>query len=607
MPAALPARQIFVSYSHHDAHWRSTLFDAYLDSTYGDCHVWSDAQLRAGEAWEAEIERRLQGCSVAVCLVSERFLTSRFIAERELPAILQRARQGTLRLVWLPLGISRDVLQSRCPELAALQGASSFNSALAAHPTECPPDALESARVLVREQLRAAIDPRGAALARLVARRYEVQRWLGEGNLAAVYKARDRVLLRDVAIKLLKDDDQRDDFMADVRDATRTSEEPNFVNIYDAGTEDVAAYCVVQHINGQTLEDVLQAPGGQDGLPVQRLRRIFLRLVGAIARAHGLGLCSGNIKPSNIVLGEDQEPYILPVGRRHSLERQRLTVRQLLQRLQAAAEAGQPARLRDQEDLAYLVPDMFNDEFDDLDPMKVDQYMLGVLAWQMATGQLPPTLPDPQSLPRDGIDAFVQLPSVRTHRPLMPQRLCDMVARMTSVDPAQRYARLSDVLAEPDLQDDLGLVIARDSYRRCARQPDFDRVFFSRFYDRFLGSCEAARPFFSRFTDRPEDWQRQHGMVKEAVLLLFAFVQQNDGQAEPNVLSRIAGSHAGMPAPLYDPFVDALVATVCGDDAAGLPPFDPACNRRESARTLARYWRNALAPGIAYLKARAGA
>jgi hypothetical protein len=94
-------------------------------------------------------------------------------------------------------------------------------------------------------------------------------------------------------------------------------------------------------------------------------------------------------------------------------------------------------------------------------------------------------------------------------------------------------------------------------------------------------------------------------MLKEAVLLLFAFAQQNDGHAEPNVLSRIAGSHGAMPASLYDPFVEALVTTVCGDEATGLPPFDPECHRRESARALARYWRGALAPGIDYLKQRA--
>ena len=605
LPAVLPTRQIFVSYSHHDAHWRGALFDTYLDSTFGDCHVWSDAQLRAGEAWADEINRRLQGCSVAVCLVSEHFLHSSFIAERELPAILQRAQQGTLRLVWLPIGITRSVLETRCPALAALQGAASFDSALAAHPNDCPPDALDRARQLIREQVRAAIDPRGADLARLVSRRYEVQRWLGEGNLAAVYKARDRVLLRDVAIKVLKDVAQRDSFMADVREATRTSEEPNFINIYDAGTEDVAPYCVVQHIPGQTLSEALRASDAQCGLPVQRLRRIFLRLVGAIARAHALGITYGNIKPSNIILSEELEPYILPVGRRHDGDRQRQAVVALLQRLQAAAAAGQPSRLSDQEDLAYLVPDPFNAEFDEVDPVKVDQYMLGVLAWHMATGQLPVTVPEPQTLLRDGLDAFAPLVPLRQYRPLMPKRLCGMVARMAALDATQRYAQLKDVLAEPDLQDDLGLVIARDSYRRCAQQPDFDSLFFTRFYTQFLAGCESARPFFNRLANQPEDWARQHRMLKEAVLLLFAFAQQNDGHAEPNVLSRIAGSHAGMPASLYDPFLSALVCTVCGDEAAGLPPFDPECSRRDSAKALARYWRAALQPGIDYLKRRA--
>ncbi|OYU28412.1 MAG: hypothetical protein CFE41_06670, partial [Burkholderiales bacterium PBB2] len=356
---------------------------------------------------------------------------------------------------------------------------------------------------------------------------------------------------------------------------------------------------------GKTLASVLREHADEGGLPVQTLRRVLLRLVTAIARAHALGITYGNIKPSNIILDEDGEPFILPVGRRRAVARQRQALRALVARLQAAKVEGRAPAASDLEDLGYLVPDHFGGQLEAADAARADQYMLGVLAWEMCTGQRPQPVAEPEAVLRDGLDAFEPLPSIATRRRLMPQRLCALVARMAAPDASLRYPQLKDVLQERDLQDDLSLVIARDSYRRCAQQPGFDGPFFERFYSTFLADCEAARPLFARF--QPEDWARQHGMLKEAVLLLLAFAQQNDGHAEPNVLSRIARSHAAMPATLYEPFVDALVRTVCGDEAAGLPPFDPECSRRDSARALARYWRSALAPGIQYLKSRARA
>ena len=75
------------------------------------------------------------------------------------------------------------------------------------------------------------------------------------------------MLARDVATNVLKDKDQRPAFMSDVHAAIRLSEEPNFVNIYDAASERVTAYCVGQHIGGQTLRARLWAAGVRRGGP----------------------------------------------------------------------------------------------------------------------------------------------------------------------------------------------------------------------------------------------------------------------------------------------------------------------------------------------------
>lgn len=593
--------EIFVSYSHHDRAWCERLFDEFVNTTFGDCRVWTDAQLRAGDQWDEEIGKRLQTSTVAVLLVSACFLRSAYIGEREYPTLLERARTAGLRLVWFPVGITREALLAERPELAEIQAGAGFDDALPARPEDCPPAALERVRSHIRQQLVAAVDPVGAELARLLDRRYELEGWLGEGNLAAVYKARDRVLSRDVAIKVVKDKDLRQRFMADVREAIRTSEEPNFINIYDVAGEEQTAYCVVQHIRGRTLaQRIHECPRG---LPVGTLRKVIVRVTTAIARAHALGVTYGNLKPSNIVLDDEDEPFILPVGRRRDAARDAARLLALVQRTAAARAAGLEPSDADLEDLAYLVPDHFGEQVEPVDPRLGDQYMLGLLAYEMATGQRPCRVADPARLLADPHGAFGELAPISSLRALCPQRVCAMVERMTARRPARRYADLAAVLDELRQLDDISVVIARDSYRRCAERADFDARFFAAFYAEFLRRCPRAGPLFARFTDG--DWPRQHRMLKEAVLLLFAYRQQREGETEPNVLSRVADAHRGVPAWFYDDFIDALVATVCGDPAQGLAPFDPACADAAQRDAVEDHWRAALEPGAAYMRSRA--
>lgn len=600
MPAPTQ-HEIFVSYSHHDRDWCRRLFDDYLNTTFGDCRIWTDAQIRAGEQWSDEIQRRLESSTVAVLLVSEHFLASAFIGEREYPTILRRAAETRLRIVWFPLGITRDALLAKRPELAAIQGGSGFDDALPPTPLGCPDSTLERVRAHIRQQLLAAVDPVGAELAGLLDRRYELCEWLGEGNLAAVYKARDRVLEREVAIKVVKDKDRRGVFMADVRAAIRTSEEPNFINIYDAAGEQQTAYCVVQHIRGMTLAKRIRAH--PRGLPVDTLRKVLMRVTAAIARAHALGVIYGNLKPSNIILDGDDEPFILPVGRRRDATRDAGLVGDLVERIAVSDAAGTPPAEADLEDLAYLVPDHFGEQIEPVDPRLADQYMLGLLTYEMATGQRPQLVADPRALLADSRAAFGELPAVSAHRPLCPQRVCAMVARMTARRPGRRFADLQAVLDEMRQLEDLSLVVARDSYRRCTDQPGFDDAFFVRFYEDFLRRCPKARPMFVRFG--PDDWARQHRMLKEAVLMLFAFRQQADDDTEPNVLSRVADAHRGVPAWFYDDFVDALVCTICGNEEAGLAAFDPVCTDPALRDLVEEHWRTVLEPGAAYMRSRA--
>jgi hemoglobin-like flavoprotein len=175
---------------------------------------------------------------------------------------------------------------------------------------------------------------------------------------------------------------------------------------------------------------------------------------------------------------------------------------------------------------------------------------------------------------------------------------------MTSRKPRDRYEKLEYALNEirrgvPNLS------MAKDSYQRCTKTPASDTRFFKTFYDEFQRLCPQAKQKFQRLGQKR--WQRQHQLLKEAFLMLFVFCEQAEGE-EPNILSRVAEmhdhTHHDIPAMFYEPFVDALVHTVCGYPPQIPEPLDPQCVDDESKQKIAQAWRDALAPGIKYMKSK---
>ncbi len=135
--------------------------------------------------------------------------------------------------------------------------------------------------------------------------RYELIEIIGEGGMSTVYKARDRVLDRIVAVKILKDEFSRDKnfvekFKTEALSAARISH-PNIVNIYDVGQENDIYYIVMELVDGKTLKDMIRS---QAPLSIEMAVDIAIMVCDGVHHAHEKGIIHRDIKPHNILITE---------------------------------------------------------------------------------------------------------------------------------------------------------------------------------------------------------------------------------------------------------------------------------------------------------------
>jgi eukaryotic-like serine/threonine-protein kinase len=208
---------------------------------------------------------------------------------------------------------------------------------------------------------------------------YGFEGLLGEGGSGLVYRGRDLRLERPVAIKVLADA-LRDDELAWarlLREARLASQlnHPHIATIHDLGEEDGRAYIVMEYVEGLPLADLI--PEG--GMPLEQVKRYTEQITDALAFAHEHGTLHGDLKGSNIIVTPEGNTKLLDFGLGRRIPRNG-TLEVSSSKL-PLAEIGATAGT-----LPYLAPEVLRGN-----PTSVqsDVWSLGVLIYQMATGELP--------------------------------------------------------------------------------------------------------------------------------------------------------------------------------------------------------------------------
>lgn len=257
--------------------------------------------------------------------------------------------------------------------------------------------------------------------------RYEVIERVGGGGMALVYKAHDILLGRNVAIKVLRQQFVHDEefirrFRREAQSAASLSH-PNVVSIYDVGQEEDIHYIVMEYIEGQNLNEIIKerAP-----LQVDEAVRIAAQIADALDHAHHNQIIHRDIKPHNILIGKNGRVKVTDFGIARAVTSTTIT--------QTGSVVGS---------VHYFSPEHAKGV---VTGEKSDLYSLGIVIYQMLTGQLPFLGESPISVALKHLQEEFEEPSVVN--PLIPQSVENIILKSMRKNPNERYQSALEMLSD---------------------------------------------------------------------------------------------------------------------------------------------------------------
>jgi serine/threonine-protein kinase len=260
----------------------------------------------------------------------------------------------------------------------------------------------------------------------ILAGRYRLVRLIDRGGMAEVWEGKDEILDRPVAIKVLHprlagDDEFQERFRLEAVAAARLAH-PNIVGTFDTGIDDGVAYIVMELVVGRTLRDVL---GDEGPLPVAKAVAIAAAVADALDYAHRAGIVHRDVKPGNILVGQDGRVKVADFG---------------IAKAATDTDLTQPGALLGTA--KYLAPEQVSGKPQD---RRSDVYGLGVVLYEMLRGKPPFTGDSDMAVAYQ--HAHADPPRLRQLRPDVSRRLESIVMKAMAKSPDQRFATAGDMRA----------------------------------------------------------------------------------------------------------------------------------------------------------------
>ena len=262
----------------------------------------------------------------------------------------------------------------------------------------------------------------------MLADRYEIIKKVGNGGMATVYKAKDTLLNRFVAVKILRDEFTTDQefikrFEIEAQAAASITH-PNIVSVYDVGKQDNLHYIVMELIQGKTLKEIILEEGGP--LPWKWSVNIAIQIASALETAHKNNVIHRDIKPHNIIITEDGIAKVTDFGIAKAVSNSTITA--------FGTTMGS---------VHYFSPEHARGGYTDA---KSDLYSLGVVMYEMLTGKLPFDADTPVSVALKHMQEEPEEPIEINEK--VPEAINDIIMKALRKDTSLRYQNATTMLKD---------------------------------------------------------------------------------------------------------------------------------------------------------------